>query len=253
MRDYLAATAGLGVVKTVYMEVNVAAEQQAQEAEYVIDLCRRDDNPMAAAVIGGSPQSDGFKAYAERFAQSEFVRGVRTVLHDADRPKGLCLQPRFVENMTLLGKLGLSFDLCMRPGELLDGVRLAAQCPDTRFIVDHCGNLPVTEGNTSLRAKWEQGIRAAAARENMVCKISGIVVTAKNGEWTAADLARNVNFCLDAFGEDRVFFGGDWPVCTLRTTFARWVSALKEITKDRAPAFRRKLFHDNAKRLYALG
>jgi predicted TIM-barrel fold metal-dependent hydrolase len=160
---------------------------------------------------------------------------------------------RFVENMQRLGELGLSFDLCMRPGELLDGVRLAERCPKTRFIVDHCGNLPVTEGDTPLRKAWQQGIRAAAARENVVCKISGIVATAKQGAWTAADLARNVNVCLDAFGEDRVFFGGDWPVCTLRAAFAQWVAALKEITKDRPAAYRRKLFHDNAARLYKLG
>ncbi len=60
MADYRKATKGLNVVKTVYMEVNVAADQQAQEAAYVLDLCARKDNPMVAAVIGGSPQEKGF-------------------------------------------------------------------------------------------------------------------------------------------------------------------------------------------------
>src|SRR3712207_4692881 len=58
--DYRRATEGLNVVKTVYMEVDVTPEQQADEAEYVISLCRRDDNPMAAAVISGRPASPGF-------------------------------------------------------------------------------------------------------------------------------------------------------------------------------------------------
>jgi predicted TIM-barrel fold metal-dependent hydrolase len=252
MRDYLAATDGLNVVKTVYMEVNVAPEQQTREAEFVVDLCRRDDNPMAAAVVGGSPQDAGFAEYAKKFAASPEVKGVRTVLHDPDRPKGMCLEPRFVENMRLLGELGLRFDLCMRPGELLDGVRLAEKCPMTRFVVDHCGNMPVTGADAELRKRWADGIRAAAGRENTVCKISGIVVTAEKGRWRPADLAENVGFCLDAFGEDRVFFGGDWPVCTLKATFAQWLGALKEITADRSPESRRKLFHDNATRFYGL-
>ncbi len=42
--------------------------------------------------------------------------------------------------MRLLGDLQLSFDLCMRPGELSDGVKLAKECPQTRFVLDHCGN-----------------------------------------------------------------------------------------------------------------
>ncbi|HUG67159.1 MAG TPA: hypothetical protein VMM76_05385, partial [Pirellulaceae bacterium] len=35
-KDYLEATAGLNVVKAVYMEVDVAPEQQLEEAEHVI-------------------------------------------------------------------------------------------------------------------------------------------------------------------------------------------------------------------------
>ena len=252
MSDYLAAAQGLNVAKTVYMEVNVDPDQQVQEAEYVIDLCRRDDNPMAAAVIGGSPQNAAFKEYIERFAKSRYVKGVRTVLHDADRPRGMCLQPQFVQSMKLLGELGLSFDLCMRPGEIADGVQLAKKSPRTRFIIDHCGNMPVEGTDAKLRTAWEQAMKAAAACENVVCKISGIVVTAKKDAWKPADLADNVNFCLDVFGENRVFFGGDWPVCTLRASLTQWVAALKWIVRDRSPEFHRKLFHDNAVRSYNL-
>jgi predicted TIM-barrel fold metal-dependent hydrolase len=252
MADYLKAAEGLNVAKTVYMEVNVHPDQQAQEAEYVLDFCRRDDNPMAAAVIGGSPQDAAFKQYIERFAESPHIKGVRTVLHDADRPRGMCLEPQFVENMKLLGELGLSFDLCMRPGEIADGAQLAEKCPRTRFIIDHCGNMPIHGADAKLRQTWQQAMKAAAGLENVVCKISGIVVTAKENDWQPADLAENVDYCLDTFGETRVFFGGDWPVCTLRASLSQWVSALKSIVRARSPEFQRKLFHDNAVRFYGL-
>ena len=67
MSDYLAAGAGAGIARTIYMEVDVAAEQHIAEAEFVAGLCRADDNPMAAAVIGGSPGEEGFRAYIDRF------------------------------------------------------------------------------------------------------------------------------------------------------------------------------------------
>lgn len=252
MSHYLEASKGHNVTKAVYMEVNVAEDNQVGEAEYVIDLCQRGDNPMKAAVIGGSPQSASFKAYAERFAKSKYIKGVRTVLHDEDRKPGMCLAKQFVDNVKLLGDLGLRFDLCMRPGELLDGAKLVDQCPQTKFVLDHCGNLSVQNKDADLRAKWEKGVKELAARPNVVCKISGIIVTANRETWKPEDLAQNMNFCMDTFGEDRVMFAGDWPVCTLTAPFGSWLNALKTIVKDRSETFQKKLFHDNAVKFYGL-
>jgi len=252
MSDYLEASRGSNVSKAVYMEVNVAEDHQVGEAEYVIELCQRGDNPLKGAVIGGSPQAARFKAYAERFAKSKFIKGVRTVLHDADRQPGMCLQQQFVDNVKLLGELGLCFDLCMRPGELLDAVKLVDQCPQTRFVLDHCGNLSVQNTDAALRASWEKGIKELAARPNVVCKISGIIVTANPASWTPHDLAPNTNYCMDTFGENRVMFAGDWPVCTLTAPFGGWLKALKTIVAGRSESFQRKLFHDNAVKFYGL-
>lgn len=251
MSDYLQAVDGLNVVKTVYMEVDVSPEQRAAEADYVLDLCARPENPMSGAVISARPGTADFEPYVRRHAANPFIKGVRQVLHVQSTPPGYCLSSEFVDGIQLLGELGLSFDLCMRPGELHDAVRLVDACPNTRFIVDHCGNLSVTSRDAALRDRWQSGLRELAARPNTVCKISGIVVTA-NLDWAPADLAPNMNFAMDAFGEDRILFAGDWPVCTLRTTLARWISALDAITADRSPDFRRKLFHDNAVEFFRL-
>src|SRR5439155_2788701 len=91
MSDYLEATAGLNVVKTVYMEVDVDPAQQAAEAEYVIDLCKRADNPMVGAVVSGRPGLHGFKDYITRYKDSASIKGVRQVLHNEDNPAGYCL------------------------------------------------------------------------------------------------------------------------------------------------------------------
>jgi L-fuconolactonase len=252
MSDYLAAAKGLNVVQTVYMEVDVDPAQHVQEAEYVLDLCRRDDNPMTAAVIGGRPASAEFKDYILKFKGNPFIKGVRQVLHNDGIPAGNCLDKQFVKSVQLLGELGMSFDLCMRSGELLDGDKLVAQCPRTRFIVDHCGNMSVQETDAKKRQKWMDGMKALAQRPNTVCKISGIIVTAKPGAWKPADLQPNVTFALDTFGKERSMFAGDWPVCTLTAPLRQWVEALKEIVHDRSPADQRLLFHDNAVRFYGL-
>ncbi|MFM7591685.1 MAG: amidohydrolase family protein, partial [Isosphaeraceae bacterium] len=45
---------------------------------------------------------------------------------------------------------------------------------------------------------------------------------------------------------------GDWPVCLLGGTYSQWVTALRQIAEGRSKADQRKLFHDNAVRIYRL-
>lgn len=248
MSDYLQAVKGLNVVKTVYMEVDVAPEQQTAEADYGIGLCQKADNPMVAAVISGRPASDAFARYIRRYKDSAYIKGVRQVLHGGSTPAGYCLDKKFIASVRLLGDLGMSFDLCMRPGELLDGAKLADACPGTRFILDHCGNAPVQSKDLS---GWRKGIAEVARRKNTVCKVSGIVAGARK-DWTAADLAPAINYTLEVFGSDRVMFAGDWPVCTERATLRQWIEALKTIVRHRPGAEQRRLFHDNAVAFYGL-
>ena len=248
--DYLAATRQVHLVQAVYMEVDLAEHQQNAEADYVLDLCRRDDNPTAAAVIAGRPAQPGFATYMERFADNPRIQGVRQVLHGS-APPGYCTGAAFVRGIQLLGEMDKCFDLCLRPGELMDAVRLVDQCPQTRFVLDHCGNGPICPQEPAQFDQWLAGLRELALRPQVMCKISGIVASAP-ASWRVADLAPVVNESLEAFGEERVMFAGDWPVCLLRASFQQWFEALWQIVQDRSPAFRRKLFHDNAVRFYGL-
>jgi predicted TIM-barrel fold metal-dependent hydrolase len=250
MADYLSATAGLNVVKAVYMEVDLDPQQQSAEAQYILEICKQGNSPTVAAVISGRPASEGFKKYLEPFKGSHYIKGVRQVLHNPDIPAGYCLSVGFIKGIRLLGELGMSFDICVRPGELSDAAKLIDACPDTRFILDHCGNANVQAKD---RSQWERDMAAVAKRKQVVCKVSGIVVSARPGTWTADDLAPFINHTLDVFGPDRVMFGGDWPVCTQTATYKQWVEALKTIVHRRSEPEQRKLFHDNAVRFYGLG
>jgi L-fuconolactonase len=154
----------------------------------------------------------------------------------------------------LLGELGLRFDLCIRPADLADAGKLIDACRSTQFILDHCGNAPVhgPDGQAPDRTQWQKEITALARRPNLVCKVSGLVNTAKKGAWGPSDLAPIVNHVLDSFGPERVIFASDWPVCTTVATLAEWVAALQAVVSERPEGQRRKLFHDNAVHIYGL-
>ncbi len=258
--EYGRATEGFNV-RTVYMEVDVAPQDHFLEADSVVAQCRARNTPMIAATIGGRPASDDFHAYARRYANVEPVKGIRQVLHGESTPAGFCLEPGFVRGVRALGENGLNFELTMRPTELQDAAKLTERCPDTRFVLDHCGNgdpkafrpnLAPEMERRGTADQWRRGLDACARRPNVVCKISGIVASVPPGRWRAEDLAPVVTHCLDAFGPDRVFFGGDWPVCLLGSPLKDWITALREIVSSRPKLDQRKLWSLNAIKFYRL-
>ena len=49
-----------------------------------------------------------------------------------------------------------------------------------------------------------------------------------------------------------MLFGSDWPVCTLSASYQEWVEALQTITQGAGEINQKKLFYDNAIRVYRL-
>src|SRR5262249_17428104 len=156
-------------------------KQQLAEADYVIDICRRGKTPTVAAVISGRPAAKDFARYVNRFKGSRYIKGLRQVLHTPATPAGTCLRPAFVRGIRPPGQRGLMFALGRRPAELPDAVKLIEACPDTRFILDHCGNANVQAKD---RTAWRRDLARVAKCKNVVCKVSGIVASAPPGKWT---------------------------------------------------------------------
>jgi predicted TIM-barrel fold metal-dependent hydrolase len=266
MKDYLQAAAGLNIVKAVYMEVAADVDCQVDEAEYISEICRRGDTPTVAAVIGGCPGEDSFRPYITRHKGSKYIKGVRQIPRTSKAGEDLFGTKTFIEGIRLLGELGMCFDLCGAPSRLRDAAQLVDACPDTRFVLDHCGNADpkwfeapdkdepaeAVAARRQAADQWRRDLATLAERKSVVCKISGIVARARKETWTPADLAPVINHCLEAFGPDRVMFAGDWPVCTRVASLGQWVRALQEVVKQRSQEERRKLFHDNAVRFYGL-
>jgi L-fuconolactonase len=101
-------------------------------------------------------------------------------------------------------------------------------------------------------AAWRRDIAALAKRPNVVCKISGIVARAPE-HWRTDQLAPIVDHCLDAFGPTASSSAATGPLCLTRATLRQWVdTTLTQIIAPRPAADRRKLWAENARRVYRL-
>ena len=263
--DYLKEAEISGVTRTVYMEVDAHPVDKQKEIDDITLHCQENSDLMLGMVVSADPGKPGFTEFLGANSGNPFIKGVRQVLHNPELASKYCLTPEFVQGIRALGKRDLLFDICIRPAELHDAVELCRQVPETTFVLDHCGNADpyVVNGHRKIdssssdttyvhsKESWQKGIFKLGELENVYCKISGIVARAET-DWNAQTLAPTVNTCLEAFGEDRVVFGGDWPVCTLGASLSQWIAALKEIVSTRPTVVQEKMFSINAKRLYQL-
>jgi L-fuconolactonase len=157
--------------------------------------------------------------------------------------------PDLLRGLRLLPEYDLSFDICIRHQQLPRTLEMVRACPETQFILDHLGKPDVRAG---LLDPWREHVAELAALPNVVCKVSGLVTEADHAHWTAEDLEPYVAHVLQVFGQDRVLFGGDWPVVTLAADYGKWVSTLDQLTSNLSASARHKLWADNARRIYRL-
>lgn len=260
LADYLDAAAGQGIHRSVYVEVDVAPDQRRQEVASIGRLCEAEEGLLHGMVASADPGSADFAERIAELGQFSWVRGVRRVLHTPDTPPQYCLTPEFVEGVQRLGDLGLSFDLCVRPSELDDAASLVERCPGTQFIVDHCGNADPVSVAASLDSSaplpqqveaWKRGMQRLAALPNVACKLSGVAIRLPV-DLELDRLAPCLDYCIDLFGVDRVLFGSDWPVCTLRTDLKSWVQTARQVVARRPVDEQRKILDANAARVYRL-
>jgi len=246
LSDYRAA-AGREMEGTVFVECDVDDAYIADEAQLVLRWAEDPDSRIAGIVAATRPESPGFREYVERLARQSKIKGIRRVLHTQLDTLGC--QHEFITNVRSLGTYGLSFDLCVLARQLPVAIDLVSKCLDVTFILDHCGTPSLKE---RVLDPWRADIRKIAQFPNVSCKVSGLVAYADPRNWTVEDLRPYVEHVIESFGWDRVMFGSDWPVCTLSASFERWLEALESLTRFAGEENRRKLFYDNAVRVYRL-
>lgn len=245
LEDYTAATQGFDIAKTIFVECDADAPFILEEARLIQALAEAHPS-IAGIVAGGRPAEDGFAAQLDALEQLSKVRGVREVLHT--QPDDYSRNPKFREGLRLLPSYNFTFDLCVRADQLPVALELVQSCPDVSFILDHCGIPPV---KSNQRDPWREGIAAIATLPNVVgCKISGLVAYADPENWTVADLKVWVDHTIGSFGWDRVMWGGDWPVCTLSASLAKWIEAARNLVSNAPLEAQEKLFSRNAERIY---
>jgi L-fucono-1,5-lactonase len=180
--------------------------------------------------------------------EREWLVGIRHQVQGEPDPRWLC-RADVRAGLRAVADAGLVYDLLTLPPQLPAAIETVRALDDLVFVVDHLSKPPIASGELE---PWATHMRTLAAHENVVCKLSGLVTEADWKTWTVDDLRPYAETVLEAFGPGRVMFGSDWPVCTLATSYARWVETVEDLIRPLTTAERERIMGGTAAEAYRL-
>lgn len=208
--DFRAVADPVGVTGTVVVE----ASGWVEDNQWLLEQTGGDR--FFHGIVGNlDVKSPEFAANLERFAADPRFVGIRI----KQMKKGN-LTEEVVANLELLAARGLAVDVLMSGMSLADVRAIAEAVPELRLIVNHLTGVRV-RGET-VEASWVEEIEATAALANVYCKVSGLYQqSGKTPAPLGVDFYRPVLDALwEAFGEERLVYGSNWPVSNLRGEYA---------------------------------
>lgn len=252
--DYRRDTAGWPVTASVYVEAEWERSNALGESRWIAAVAA--EHGLPSAVVAWCDLADpGAAALLAAHAAIPIVRGIRhkpaAAASASEARRGLpgsMDDPAWREGYAQLARNGLSYDLQTPWWHLDAAAELARDLPETQIIINHTA-LPADRSAEALAA-WRRALETAAAQPNIALKISGI---GRPGiPWGESGNAAIIRDAIAIFGVERAMFASNFPVDSLVGDFDTIFSGFLAATADRSEDDRRRLFHDNAARLYRL-
>lgn len=227
--------------------VIVEASKWSEDNAWLLQLAK--DDPFIVGVVGNLlPGDPTFRDNVRRLAMDPLFRGIRV----SEQVVKDLLEKNTLQDFQLLSELDLSLDVNGGPETPGRVAILAARLPKLRIVLNHIGNVPITAEPPP--APWRSGIEAAAAQPNVFCKISALVEGAsRNGAKAPLDAAfykPYIDVVWNAFGDDRVIYGSNWPVSERAADYALLQRIALEYALAKGDSAARKFCSLNAKRAY---
>jgi L-fuconolactonase len=228
--------------------IAVQARRMERETDWLLELAAA--HPFIRGVVGWVDfTSPRLEESLECFAAHPKLKGVREIIHDMP-DVDYATSAVHTSAIAKLARHNLTYDLLLKPPHIPAAIRLVDQFPNQPFVVDHIAKPNIAAGE---REPWLTQLRELAQRDNVCCKLSGMVTEAAWGQWTPATFEPYLNETLEAFGPSRLMIGSDWPVCTLSGAYAETMNTVIDFANSLAPAERDAILGGTAARFYGIG
>jgi L-fuconolactonase len=210
--------------------IAVQARQTTKETAWLLDLAAR--HSFILGVVGWVPLvSPDVTRHLEQFVKQPKLKAVRHVLHD-EPDDFYMLRDDFNRGVGALQHYRLAYDILIFERHLPQTLAFVDRHPRQIFVLDHIAKPRIRDG---VLSPWQERMKDLAKRENVYCKISGMVTEAEWKTWTPDSLRPFFDIVLSAFGPKRLMFGSDWPVLTLAGDYKAWMNTFRSFICELSP------------------
>jgi L-fuconolactonase len=227
--------------------ISVQARQSLEETHWLLEKAK--ESSCIRGVVGWAPlASSSFPEVLEELKEETRLKGLRHVIQD--EPDAQFISGKdFNRGMKMLSRSGLVYDILIYERQLPEAIQLVDRYPAQLFVLDHIAKPRIKE---RVLEPWRRNLRELSRRENVYCKLSGMVTEAHWTNWTNADLYPYFEVALEAFGPGRLMVGSDWPVCLLACSYQKWTKTVQEWIKPLSCAERDMILGTVASQVYSL-
>jgi len=251
--DYFKDASGINIRRTVYVETEWDPSDPIGETRWVHRVAAESGFPNAVVAQAWLDHEDAATVIADQ-AQFPLVRSVRhkpaaSPRADARRGiRGSMDDDQWRRGYSELERHGLRFDLQAPWWHFDQACDLVSDFPKTLLILNHAG-MPAARDEQSL-AGWHQAMAKLAEFDNVVVKLSGICQPGIG--WDQQANGRIVREVLAMFGCERSMFASNFPVDGVCSSFRSIYNGFAALVEDLNDDDVRRLFYDNAMRIYAI-
>lgn len=232
--------ANVAAVILVEAEATSRAVDSVMETRWFTEQAAKLPMP-AGIVVYADLSAEDVEEQLARHGESALVRGVR----DRTNPEKL-LDKRFQRGYKALAAHQLVYDLDSVWEHLSSARQLAESVPEVTLVVEHVA-FPQERSSKYFRS-WAEGMAEVAKAPNAVVKISGLGMG--DPRWTLESLAPWVEHAIQCFGPGRSFFGTNWPVDRMYSSYDALINAYAELIAGYSKEEQHAMFIENASRIY---
>jgi predicted TIM-barrel fold metal-dependent hydrolase len=240
--DFVAESRFANVPKSVHVQAALGIADPVEETKWLQAFADRLGHPHGIVGEVHLAESDAAAVIERHMGYSNF-RGVRD-FGAGDYPSDAAWRAGYAN----LEKHNLVAALDSSPETYASIKALAQAFPNIVISLDHAG-FPRARDDEYF-AMWKRELENLAEAPNVVIKVSGLGMF--DHQWTVDSFRPWVMTCIETFGVERTFFGTNWPVDRLYSSYPDVVDAYAQIISGFSQDEQVALFSGNAERIFRI-
>ena len=219
----------------------VQAHQSEEEALWLLEIAKNSDL-IKGVVCWVDLKNSNIGLFLDKYQMYEKFCGIRHVWHD-EKNEDWIMDPKVIEGLKTLSERQINFDFLVRPNHLKYIFEVYEKIPKLNGVIDHIAKPKIIE---NIFEPWAENISELSKIDSLNCKISGMVEEMNESQGISI-LKNYTDHVIESFGDDKVMYGSNWPVCLTKKSYSEVLEIAKTISNNLDSE---KFFYTNGKSFY---